>query len=178
MSLIEESVFDTLVSEETRTLFLVGEIDEEATRKFLIGLHLLDESKGDITIILCSEGGLESEGYAIYSAIKACKNRTTIKVLGQCMSVAAIILQAANVRLMDRYAALMLHHGTQYIEKDAHAKNVERLGQETQRMRMQFLDVLAKRTGLKKNEWSRRLEFDYYLSADQARKFNLIDKVI
>jgi ATP-dependent Clp protease protease subunit len=170
--------FESSMVEDSRILFLVGEIDAEVARKFLIGLHLLDKGKGDITIVLCSDGGFEAEGYAMFSAIRACKNRTIIKVYGECMSTAAIILQAATVRLMDRYATLMLHHGSIDEVQGDHARNIERLGSELQRMRMQFLDVLAKRSGLKKSYWSRKLEFDCYLSADQAKKVNLIDKII
>ena len=79
---------------------------------------------------------------------------------------------------MDNMAVLMLHHGSAPQGGETHAMNNERFGEETRRMRMQFLQVLETRTKRKKSFWSRNVMFDRFYSADEAKKNNLIDKII
>jgi ATP-dependent Clp protease protease subunit len=164
------------VNLETRTIFIVGEIDEELTRKFLINLHLLDATEGDIKIWLSSEGGSESDGYAIFDAIRASKNKVIITVLGYAFSMAAVILQAADVRAATKRSRIMIHNGSAIIE--GHTMDIEKYGDELKIMRSQFYQVLAERTGFKKQEWARKTKFDLWLSASDALKLNLIDYII
>jgi len=164
------------VNLETRTIFLVGEIDEEVTRRFLINFQLLDSTEGDIRIWLSSEGGSESDGYAIFDAIKASSNKVIITVIGYAFSMAAVILQAGDVRAATKRSRLMIHNGSAIIE--GHTMDVEKYGDELKVMRSQFYQVLADRTGLKKQEWARKTKFDLWLSAGDALKLNLIDHII
>jgi ATP-dependent Clp protease, protease subunit len=172
-----ETAFEWNLSWPERTLFLNGEIEEESTRKFLIGLHLLDRKDGPITIILNSNGGSVDDGFAIYGAIRQSRNHVTIKILGQASSMAAIILQAANWRVADHESFLMLHLPT-YDLPDVHSCNLERQADESKKLRDKFYDILEKKTGNTKAEWRRWLTYDKYYTASEAKQFNLVDEVI
>lgn len=101
-----------LEPERGRTVPIVGEVTDALFLNVLIQLRQLDREVGDIHIVLNSEGGLERAGYAIYDAIKACKNKVVVEVYGGAFSIAAVILQAADQRLMAPEAQFMVHNGT------------------------------------------------------------------
>ena len=94
-----------------RTLYITGGIDEEVAQKAMKGLRALEATVGDIRIVLNSNGGEELQGYAIYDAICMCKNRVVIEGYGEVQSIAAIILQAGDVRRLAYHAEFMIHHG-------------------------------------------------------------------
>jgi ATP-dependent Clp endopeptidase proteolytic subunit ClpP len=165
------------VNLETRTIFLVGEINEDMCRKFLVNFQLLDSTDGTINVWLSSDGGSEPDGYAIYDVIKAAANQVRVIVVGYAFSMAAVILQAADVRAMTRRSRLMLHNGSVSIDNQ-HTMDTEKFGEELKVIRSQFCQVLAERTGLKKAEWARRTRFDLWLGPSEALKLNLIDEII
>jgi ATP-dependent Clp protease protease subunit len=84
-----------------RLVFIGGEIDSSASERAVKALLWL-ESEGDdpIHVYLNSEGGDWYEGFAIYDAIRGCKSAVTITATGYCMSMASIILQAGDERLL------------------------------------------------------------------------------
>jgi len=119
----------------TRTIYIGSTSIEEGeesgvdylmAEKAIKALHILDSSAAEqpITIILNNPGGDVVHGLAIYDAIRHCRNHVTIKVYGHAMSMGAIILQAADERLMSENSVMMLHYGTNSV--DGHTKNVER----------------------------------------------------
>ena len=106
---------------QARIINLTSEISEDGEEMgvghsmsdpFLKNLAILESiSKDPITIIHNTEGGDEAQGMAIYDAIKASKCHITIKVMGTCMSMGTIILQAADERVLAPNAAIMFHDG-------------------------------------------------------------------
>ena len=109
----------------TRTLRLMGGIDEVMAERVINGLHVLSHLSDDpIEVLMDTGGGGESEGLAIYDALVRLKSPLTITVVGNAWSMGAIILQAAKQRLLTRNASLMIHTG----EKDyaGQGENVRR----------------------------------------------------
>jgi ATP-dependent protease ClpP protease subunit len=108
----------------TRTITLFDEISEVSAERFVKGLHLLDNYKeGTITVKLSSEGGCVISGFAIYDAIRASKNHVRGIVYGECSSMATVILQAFDERLLMPNSFLMIHSGSQTIS--GHPKSNE-----------------------------------------------------
>jgi len=106
---------------QARIINLTSELSEDGEEMgvghsmsdpFLKNLAILESiSKDPITVIHNTEGGDEAQGMAIYDAIKASKCHITIKVIGTCMSMGTIILQAADDRVLTPNAAIMAHDG-------------------------------------------------------------------
>lgn len=109
----------------TRTIRVYGEIDDEQAEMFAANFYIL-ESLGEepIVIHLNTGGGDELSGMVIYDLIKGSKCLTTIEVHGEASSMGAIILQAANYRLMMPSSYVMIHIGDRSYE--GHAENVRR----------------------------------------------------
>ena len=83
------------------------------TLQIMMEIRLFSEKnpKSKIKIILSSEGGEEDVGYAIFDTLLAIPNNVTIEGYGQVSSIAALIFQAADNRLLSPNTTLMMHNG-------------------------------------------------------------------
>lgn len=176
--------FDLLISCNIdirgRTIYLDGEIDQDSTSLFIKSLRYLDKTPGEITIILNSDGGDVSSGFAIYDSIKLCNNEVKIKVLGSAMSVSSIILQAADKRIMTANSRMMIHVGD--MEVEGHFKNVKRAVAENEAMDKICVDIYLEKikevkSSFTKSQIQKLMEFDTYLSAQRCLELGLIDEI-
>lgn len=94
-----------------RTLYLFDEIGDESAYRFVVSLHLLDKTPGDITVYLNSGGGAETSGYVIYDAMRLCKNNIRVIGTGCIQSMAAVIFQGGDLRLLTPESRFMIHNG-------------------------------------------------------------------
>lgn len=144
--------------------------------KFIKNLIVLETINSDpITIVINSAGGSVDDGWAIYDAIRSAKSKTIIKVLGQCSSMALVILQAATERVGYPWSRYMGHDGSVGIH--ANARDVEAYVEFAKIDRYRVYEVFAQRTGKPKSYWNRRFAKDYYMSAEQALAEGLIDRI-
>ena len=105
----------------TREIYLNGDttdresdenIDYRVATKFVKNIHILNALNHEPIIIHCmSPGGEWEAGMAMYDAIKSSPSPTTIVIHGKAFSMASIIMQAANIRLLHPYSLLMIHYG-------------------------------------------------------------------
>jgi len=169
----------------TKTLYMGEEDGTEHTmvEKTIKGLHILDTVAGGntITIIMNNYGGDEYYGMAIYDAIKQCKNRTIIEATGYVMSMGALILQAADERIMAPNATMMIHYGSMYFE--GHSLDMKMASKENDRLCKMIEDILLKRIKKKNPDYTREklqelMKFDKFLTAKEAIKLGLADKLI
>ncbi len=164
----------------TRVIYLNGEIDQESANKFIKILMFLDKTIGEITLILNSEGGCCSSGFAIYDAIKLCNNEVKIRVIGSVMSMATIILQAGDKRFMSENSRFMLHRGE--IALHDHITNVERAVKESKDVENIMLDIYLEKIqevnpDFKMSQVKKLLDFDSYLSAQRCLELGLINHI-
>lgn len=96
---------------EKRRISLFGEIDDLAAYSVIHGLSEMDPTMG-VEIILSSGGGSESAGFSIYDAIMAFPGHVTINCYGSCMSIAAAVLQAADLRILQPNCDILVHGGS------------------------------------------------------------------
>lgn len=101
----------SVISRVDRTLFIFGEISSTVSGEVIEELHRLELTKGDISIVLQSDGGDEVSGYAIYDAITMCKNKVIITGFGEVSSIAAVVLQAGDWRRLMPHATFLIHNG-------------------------------------------------------------------
>lgn len=102
-----------------------GETNLGMATRVIKNLHILESRSSDnITILMNNPGGEVVQGLAIYDAIRACKSHITIKASGLCESMATLILQAADTRLISPNVQFMVHEGTTSFETD-HVQNIK-----------------------------------------------------
>jgi ATP-dependent Clp endopeptidase proteolytic subunit ClpP len=155
--------------------------DPVMAERVIKALHLLDQKNEPITIIMNNPGGSWYDGMAIYDAVKACQSHITIKVFGVAMSMGAVILQAADERVMAPNARCMIHYG--YMGWSGHSKTFDKWGDENKRINKEMEDILLFRIKQAQpnyalNTLQNLLDHDTILSADETVKLGLADKVL
>ena len=100
------------VDTEERIIRLTGEITEESADKCIRTLHELCHEPGEITMIICSDGGSLDDGFRIIDAMaisrtKECPVNTVVS--GKASSMGAMIFCAGVHRTVYRHARIMIH---------------------------------------------------------------------
>lgn len=172
----------------TRTVY-IGPTGEDAETNVLMAeraikiLHILD-SKSDepIEVLMINPGGSFDDGMAIYDAIQLCRSPITIKVFGYAYSMAAVILQAADERLLAPNAKLMIHYGEDSVGP-SHPKITKNWKKQNDKdskwMKELFLEkIREKHPDFSEAKLDKMLDFDTIFSAEEAVALGLADKVM
>lgn len=159
-----------------RTVFLVGAVDEEMSEKVLKAFHVFEATDGYVHIKLNSEGGYWTDGMAIYDAIKACRHKVVVSVFGEVSSIASVILQAADVRLMSPNSTMLIHYGTDGTNENA--SDFQQRAAYGKVLRQKLERIYQRRLGWDKAALRKRMAADWWLTAQEAVKLNLADAVI
>lgn len=172
----------------TKTMFIGDDedsgISSESAMKAIKNLHILDSHNIEkpINIILQSYGGDVLSGFSIYDAIKSCKSNVNIIATGYCMSMAAIILQAGDYRLMSKSSKMMVHSISLEIP-DSHVAlakkwllDAEQDQQVLEQILLEKIKVVHPKFTLYKVK--QMLVIDTILNPQDALSLNLIDEII
>lgn len=172
-------VLEVRADMDSRHVYLFGAVDDEAAFRTVATLMTMDsESHEPITLLLLTAGGGIEAGYAIYDAIKMITSPVTAIVLGGAMSMGAIILQAADQRLMTPHARMMIHTGSVTISGEIDSDKMISLGRELSETREAFIGVLGERADISATKIRKLLLKESYFSAHQALANGFIDGVV
>lgn len=165
---------------EDRIVFLRGPIDEHVA-DLVVAQILFLESKDpekDIRIFINSPGGVTTAGLAMYDTIQYVRCDVSTICVGLAASAAAVLLAAGTPgkRFALPNSKIMIHQpwgGAQ-----GQATDIQIQAQEIQKTRKQINEILAKHTGKKVDKVNADTERDYYMSAEEAQEYGLIDKIL
>ena len=163
-----------------RTIFLTGEIDDKKADLVVAQLLFLEnqDKQADIWLYINSPGGVVTGGLAIYDTIQYIQPDVVTCCIGQAASMGALLLAAGTAK--KRYAMpnarIMIHQplGGAF----GPAKEVEIQTQEILRMKKRLNEILVQHTGKDYDQIAKDTDRDFYLSAPEAKKYGLIDRVI
>ena len=181
---IKQSDFDSLmecgVDIRPRLLYLQGEVDTASIHRFIRILKFLDKTEGKITISLDSEGGDVNLGLAAYDAIQNCDNEVEIRVEGVALSMGSIILQAGDRRIITKHSRIMIHRGSASME--GNLPDVERAMKETKQLDklccdIYFERILEKNPDFKRSKLEKMVDYDTYISSDEALELGFVDDI-
>ncbi len=171
-------VLATTADFAARKIFLFGSIDDSAAYRLAVALTVMDGTPGPITIMMNTEGGHIESGYAIFDCIRACRNTVTIVGLGSVMSMGAIIMQAADMRLMAPRARMMIHTGNVGFDGELDSDKLISIGGEMDGIRDRFVSILAERADISEKEVRQLVVQETYMSAEEALDRGFIDGVL
>jgi ATP-dependent Clp protease, protease subunit len=167
-----------------RDVYLIGDIEKETARSCIERLReLASENDRPITLYINSAGGNVTDGLAIHDAIRHIISRgleVTIIVQGMAYSMGSIVLQAASEgrRLAFPHSWIMIHEPAKWAgwqSTSAAAQHLERLKQ----MQDQIYKILSARSGKPLRQIIKDTKrTDFYLDAQSAREYGLIDAVV
>ena len=180
---IISNIHEYKIDVSNKKTWIEGDIDEEQADRLSKNLTILDANQNSkpITIVLNSSGGEVNQGLRIYNLIRNCKNYVRVVVEGKAESMASIILQAADERVLLEDAHLMIHIGIEGFAED-HPENVKRWKAKAEadckRTEDIYLDkIKQKKKRFTRNQLKEMLNFDTILSPKDAIELGLADRI-
>jgi len=163
-----------------RIIFLTGEIDDDSANIVIAQLLFLqsEDPKKDISLYINSPGGLVTATLAIIDTMNHIKCDVSTVCVGLAASGGAWLLSAGTKgkRYILPNAEVMIHQplgGAQGQVSDIEIRTKHLL-----RMRDTLGKMMAKHTGQPLSKVEKDIDRDYYMSAEEAKKYGIIDKVI
>ncbi|MCR4309184.1 MAG: ATP-dependent Clp endopeptidase proteolytic subunit ClpP [Deltaproteobacteria bacterium] len=163
-----------------RIVFIGSPIDDDVANLVVAQLLFLEaeDPDKDINLYINSPGGIVTAGMAIYDTMQFIKPPVAAVCIGQAASMAAVLLAggAQGKRTALPNARILIHQpmgGTH-----GQATDIKIQAEEILRMREHLNGILAKHTGQPMERIAADTERDYYMSADQAKAYGIIDQVV
>jgi ATP-dependent Clp protease protease subunit len=163
-----------------RVIFLGSVIDDNVANTIIAQLLFLEsqDKDKDIKIYVNSPGGSVSAGMAIYDTMQYVKSDVQTICVGLAASMAATILASGTKgkRFALPNAEIMLHQimgGT-----EGQATDIKIRAEHILKLKDRLNEVLAKHTGQPVKKIDKDSDRDFFMSADEAVKYGLIDKII
>lgn len=171
-------IYSRLLKE--RVVFLVGPVDEASANLIVAQLLFLESENPDkdISFYINSPGGSVSAGFAIYDTMQFVKPDVSTLCVGQAASMGALLLAAGakGKRFCLPNSRVMIHQPLggfqgQASDVEIHAKYILSL-------RQRLNQLMAMHTGRPVEQIARDTERDNFLTAEQAREYGIVDKVL
>ncbi|BDA69444.1 MAG: ATP-dependent Clp protease proteolytic subunit [Calothrix sp. FI2-JRJ7] len=163
-----------------RVIFLPRDIDDEIANQIVaVMLYLDSEDPGkDISLYINSPGGMVTSGLMIYDTMQHIKSDVVTICVGLAASMGSFLLAggAKGKRLALPHSRIMIHQpsgGTR-----GQATDIEIEAREILRIRHQLNGIYATNTGQPLEKIERDMDRDFFMSAQEAKDYGLIDKVI
>lgn len=163
-----------------RIIFLGKDVDDELANQIIaVMLYLDSEDPGkDIYLYINSPGGVVTSGMAIYDTMQHIKSDVVTICVGLAASMGSFLLAAGTKgkRLALPHSRIMIHQpsgGTR-----GQASDIEIEAKEILRIRHQLNQIYADNTGNPIEKIEKDMDRDFFLSAEEAKEYGLIDQVI
>ncbi|MBU6368541.1 MAG: ATP-dependent Clp endopeptidase proteolytic subunit ClpP [Burkholderiaceae bacterium] len=163
-----------------RVIFLVGPVNDHTANLVVAQLLFLESENPDkdISLYINSPGGSVSAGMAIFDTMNFIKPQVSTLCTGMAASMGAFLLAAGakGKRFSLPNSKVMIHQplgGTQ-----GQATEIEIAAREILKTRERLNQMLAEATGQPLSRIEQDTERDYYLTAEEAKAYGLVDDVI
>ncbi|SHG99894.1 ATP-dependent Clp protease, protease subunit [Hydrocarboniphaga daqingensis] len=171
-------IFSRLLKE--RVVFIVGPIDDYVANLAVAQLLFLESENPDkdIHLYINSPGGVITAGMAIYDTMRFIKPDIATMCIGQAASMGAFLLSAGakGKRYSLPHSRIMIHQPSGGAQ--GAAADIEIQAAEILYLRERLNALLADHTGQPVERVERDVERDYFMSAEQAREYGLIDRIL
>ena len=163
-----------------RIIFLGTPIDDAVANLIVAELLFLqsEDPKKDIDLYINSPGGSVTAGLAIYDTIQTLTCDVKTYCLGQCASMGAVLLAAGadGKRFALPNSRIMIHQPSSGVQ--GQITDMELHVKEGQRLKKMLNAILAQNTGKSEAVVKAACERDNFMSAEEALKFGIIDRIL
>ncbi len=171
-------IFSRLLKE--RIVFITGPIEDGMSTLVVAQLLFLEAEnpKKEISMYINSPGGVVTSGLAIYDTMQFIRPPVSTLCTGQAASMGSLLLTAGEKgqRFALPNARIMLHQPSGGFQ--GQASDIERHAEDIIKMKRRLEEVYVRHTGQTREQIERTLDRDYFMTADEAKKYGLIDSVI
>lgn len=162
-------------------IFIGTPIDDNVANLVTAQLLFLaaEDPEKDVSLYVNSPGGVVTAGMAIYDTMQFIKPDVATICIGQAASIAALLLSAGTPgkRFALPNSRILIHQPTigglsgQATDIDIHAREILRI-------RASLNEIMARHTGQPLEKIERDVERDFWMSAQQAKEYGIIDEII
>ena len=171
-------IYSRLLKE--RIIFLTGQINDNVASLVTAQLLFLEaeDPKKEIFLYINSPGGLVTAGLGIYDTMQYVKPDISTLCIGQAASMGSFLLAAGTngKRFSLRNSRIMVHQPSAGFQ--GQATDIEIHANEVLSLKKRLNEIYSKHTGKSVEEIKSALERDNFMTADIAKSFGLIDKVV
>ena len=173
-------IYSRLLSE--RIIFLGTAVTDEIANLVVAQLlHLESEDPDkDVSLYINSPGGSIYAGLAIYDTMQFIKPDVQTICVGIAMSMGALLLSggAKGKRMALPNAKILIHQVWTPSGPGGQAADIEIRARETLNLKRRLEEIMAKHTGKDTDTVAKDMERDYFLTAQEAQEYGIIDTVI
>src|ERR1700733_4034957 len=171
-------IYSRLLKE--RIIFLTGQVEDHMATLVCAQLLFLEAEnpKKEIALYINSPGGVVTAGMAIYDTMKFIKPAVSTLCIGQAASMGSLLLAAGDkdMRFSLPNARIMVHQPSGGFQ--GQATDIMLHAQEILNLKKRLNEIYVKHTRQPLKKIEDALERDYFLTAEAAKDFGLVDKVI
>jgi len=171
-------IFNRLL--KNRIVMLGTDVNDDVAN--LISAQMLflegEDPEADIWLYINSPGGSVSAGMAIYDTMQFIRPAVSTLCVGQAASMGSLLLTAGEkgMRFATPNARIMVHQPSGGFQ--GQASDIERHAQDIIKLKRRLNEVYVEHTGRDYETIERTLDRDHFMTADEAKDFGLIDKVM
>ncbi len=171
-------IYSRLLKE--RIVFVTGPIEDYLASLITAQLLFLEAEnpKKEISMYINSPGGVVTSGMAIYDTMQFIRPPVATLCIGQAASMGSLLLAAGEkgMRYALPNARIMLHQPSGGFQ--GQASDIERHAEDIIKMKRRLNEIYVRHTGQTYEMIERTLDRDYFLTAEDARAFGIVDEVI
>ncbi|MGD9157499.1 MAG: ATP-dependent Clp endopeptidase proteolytic subunit ClpP [Desulfobacteraceae bacterium] len=171
-------IYSRLLKE--RIIFIGEQVEDNMANTVIAQLLFLEseDTEKPITVYLNSPGGSVTAGLAIYDTMQYIKPDVSTLCMGQASSMGALLLAAGakGKRLALPNSRIMIHQPLGGVQ--GQATDIEIQAKEMMKIKEKIHNILVEHTGQPVEKIREDTERDYFMSAEQAMEYGIVDRVI
>ena len=171
-------IYSRLLKE--RIVFLTGPVEDNMASLVVAQLLFLEAEnpKKEISLYINSPGGVVTSGLAIYDTMQFIRPAVSTLCIGQAASMGSLLLASGekDMRFALPNARIMVHQPSGGFQ--GQASDIERHAEDIIKIKRRLNEIYVAHTGQDYDMVERTLDRDYFMTAEQARAFGIVDQVI
>jgi ATP-dependent Clp protease protease subunit len=171
-------IYSRLLKE--RVIFITGPIEDYGASLITAQLLYLEAEnpKKEISMYINSPGGVVTSGLAVYDTMQFIRPAVSTLCTGQAASMGSLLLAAGakGQRFALPNARILLHQPSGGFQ--GQASDIERHAEDILKLKRRLNEIYVKHTGQDYDVIEKTLDRDYFLTANEACNFGIVDKVI